>query len=245
MHACIVVVSFFGASWHPSGPEMTILHAKLGTHHHGMHCALLRGHQQHAPICGRVPTVSRCRVHSRLQSSTYRPQHVWGRNSQRCDAQHTATQADREDARPVIVSSSVWQPCLWIYLPLLTPPSLVVEVQMICPALAVHQGRPAMLQPKFKHNLFLQLWFKHDLRIDDHPGLHYALSRQQGVVPLFCFDPGHQNLLRTPHGIEGEVCHGGQQCAPDGAVRAARGQRARLEAQQATAIAVQHSKPRQ
>ena len=114
MHACIVVVSVFGASWHSSGPEMTILHAKHGTHHHGMHCALLRGHQQHAPLCGRVPTVSRCRVHSRLQSSSYRPQHVWGQNSQRCDAQHIATQADREDARPVIVSSSVWQPCLWM-----------------------------------------------------------------------------------------------------------------------------------
>eukprot|EP00891_Asterochloris_glomerata_P003213 jgi/Astpho2/3213/Aster-x0568 len=49
------------------------------------------------------------------------------------------------------------------------------------------------------------LWFKHDLRIDDHPGLHHALSRPGGIVPLFCFDPGHQNLLRTPHGIEGLV----------------------------------------
>ena len=109
----------------------------------------------------------------------------------------------------MIVSASVWLPCLWI----------------------------AMLQPKFKHNLFLQLWFKHDLRIDDHPGLHHALSRQQGVVPLFCFDPGHQNLLRTPHGIEGKVWDGGQQCALDGAVRAARGQ-------QATETAMQHSEPR-
>lgn len=31
------------------------------------------------------------------------------------------------------------------------------------------------------------LWFKHDLRIDDHPGLA-AASRFQDLVPLYVFD---------------------------------------------------------
>ncbi|GMH08801.1 hypothetical protein Nepgr_010641 [Nepenthes gracilis] len=37
------------------------------------------------------------------------------------------------------------------------------------------------------------LWFKHDLRIDDHPGLH-AAAKHRTVVPLYVFD--HRILLR-------------------------------------------------
>ena len=33
------------------------------------------------------------------------------------------------------------------------------------------------------------IWFKHDLRIDDHPGLHQALATSTSIIPVFCFDP--------------------------------------------------------
>jgi len=33
------------------------------------------------------------------------------------------------------------------------------------------------------------LWFKHDLRIDDHPGLHQAFTSSNTIIPFFCFDP--------------------------------------------------------
>ncbi|KAL0907838.1 hypothetical protein M5K25_022281 [Dendrobium thyrsiflorum] len=33
------------------------------------------------------------------------------------------------------------------------------------------------------------VWYKHDLRVDDHPGLVAAASQQQAVVPLYVFDP--------------------------------------------------------
>jgi len=32
------------------------------------------------------------------------------------------------------------------------------------------------------------LWFKHDLRLDDHPGLHQAMAMGD-VIPVFVFDP--------------------------------------------------------
>ena len=48
----------------------------------------------------------------------------------------------------------------------------------------------------------LQVWFKHDLRLDDHPGLEKATSAE--VVPVFCFDPRQLlHLLRTSHGLQG------------------------------------------
>jgi pimeloyl-ACP methyl ester carboxylesterase len=41
------------------------------------------------------------------------------------------------------------------------------------------------------------LWYKHDLRVDDHPGLHMALSFTEGVevIPYFCFDPARYARL--------------------------------------------------
>ncbi|XP_020571649.1 uncharacterized protein LOC110018628 [Phalaenopsis equestris] len=33
------------------------------------------------------------------------------------------------------------------------------------------------------------VWYKHDLRVDDHPGLVAAASQLQSVVPLYVFDP--------------------------------------------------------
>lgn len=33
------------------------------------------------------------------------------------------------------------------------------------------------------------VWFKHDLRIDDHPGLVAAVSQHRTVVPFYVFDP--------------------------------------------------------
>ena len=51
----------------------------------------------------------------------------------------------------------------------------------------------------------LQVWFKHDLRLDDHPGLQEAVTGGTSLVPVYCFDPsqlGH--LLRASHGLEGD-----------------------------------------
>ncbi|KAL3153511.1 hypothetical protein ABBQ38_011843 [Trebouxia sp. C0009 RCD-2024] len=48
------------------------------------------------------------------------------------------------------------------------------------------------------------VWFKHDLRLDDHPGLQEAVTAGTSLVPVFCFDPsqlGH--LLRASRGLEG------------------------------------------
>lgn len=43
------------------------------------------------------------------------------------------------------------------------------------------------------------LWFKHDLRLDDHPGLHAALKAAKTVIPVFCFDPRrYEQLIRSP-----------------------------------------------
>lgn len=52
----------------------------------------------------------------------------------------------------------------------------------------------------------VQIWFKHDLRVDDHPGLQTALSSGKEIVPVFCFDPAQLlHLLRAPHGLQGEA----------------------------------------
>lgn len=40
------------------------------------------------------------------------------------------------------------------------------------------------------------LWFKHDLRIDDHPGL-VAASKSRVLLPLYVFD--HRILSREFH----------------------------------------------
>lgn len=49
----------------------------------------------------------------------------------------------------------------------------------------------------------MQLWFKADLRTDDHPGLRMAENAAQ-VLPVFCFDPSlYTQLLRTSNGLEG------------------------------------------
>jgi len=49
-----------------------------------------------------------------------------------------------------------------------------------------------------------QVWFKQDLRLDDHPGLVQAAAAGAPLVPLFCFDPAlYAHLLRAPHGLEG------------------------------------------
>lgn len=51
----------------------------------------------------------------------------------------------------------------------------------------------------------LQVWFKHDLRLDDHPGLHSAVATGSALVPVYCFDPSQLlHLLRASHGLEGD-----------------------------------------
>jgi DNA photolyase len=62
------------------------------------------------------------------------------------------------------------------------------------------------------HLALLQVWFKHDLRLDDHPGLVAALEREKqhssgGVILAFVFDPAYYpHLLATPSGVEGRPC---------------------------------------
>lgn len=81
-----------------------------------------------------------------------------------------------------------------------------------------HQSRkPPQQQPTL-------LWYKHDLRLDDHPGWHQALAAWQQaaaaaagpVVPVFCFDPArYAQLVLPPGGAEGALqCGAGmpQQC---------------------------------
>lgn len=55
-----------------------------------------------------------------------------------------------------------------------------------------HKGPPA------------QVWLKHDLRLDDHPGFLAASQQASAVIPFFCIAPElYTHLLRTPNGVEG------------------------------------------
>ncbi len=56
--------------------------------------------------------------------------------------------------------------------------------------------------------MFTQVWLKHDLRLDDHPGFMQAADFAGLVVPFFCLVPTlYVHLLRTPNGIDGKECH--------------------------------------
>ena len=51
----------------------------------------------------------------------------------------------------------------------------------------------------------MQVWLKHDLRLDDHPGFRQASDQGLAVIPAFCLDPRlYVHLQRTPDGIPGE-----------------------------------------
>lgn len=53
----------------------------------------------------------------------------------------------------------------------------------------------------------VQVWFKSDLRLDDHPGLHLAKDAAS-LLPVFCFDPElYLHLLRTPTGLKGTIIY--------------------------------------
>lgn len=48
------------------------------------------------------------------------------------------------------------------------------------------------------------VWFKHDLRLDDHPGLQAALELGAPLLPVYCFDPEqYAHLLQLPGGVAG------------------------------------------
>ncbi|PRW33974.1 deoxyribodipyrimidine photolyase isoform A [Chlorella sorokiniana] len=50
------------------------------------------------------------------------------------------------------------------------------------------------------------LWYKHDLRLDDHPGWQQAAAAAGPVVPVFCFDPArYAQLVLPPGGAEALV----------------------------------------
>ncbi len=47
------------------------------------------------------------------------------------------------------------------------------------------------------------MWFKYDLRTDDHPGIVAASKGAAELVPFFCFDPKqYVQVLRAPGGPE-------------------------------------------
>ncbi len=54
------------------------------------------------------------------------------------------------------------------------------------------------------------VWFKHDLRVDDHPGLAAAAEYEQ-VLPLFIFDPqictGYQRHPELFYSRKGKGSH--------------------------------------
>lgn len=51
----------------------------------------------------------------------------------------------------------------------------------------------------------LQVWFKHDLRMDDHPGLQKAVAAETSLVPVYCIDPSQLlHLRRASHGLQGD-----------------------------------------
>lgn len=53
------------------------------------------------------------------------------------------------------------------------------------------------------------LWFKHDLRTHDHPGLSKALATSRPVIAFFCFDPAtlsdQATTLWGPQAVRGAV----------------------------------------
>lgn len=50
------------------------------------------------------------------------------------------------------------------------------------------------------------VWFKHDLRADDHPGLVQAAQSGSPIVALFCFDPKlYGPLAYLPGGAQGKI----------------------------------------
>ena len=66
------------------------------------------------------------------------------------------------------------------------------------PASASLPGNPSI---NVSHPIVLL--FKHDLRVDDHPGLHRVLQSDCSVVPLYCLDPQLLfSYLRIPGGVE-------------------------------------------
>ena len=55
------------------------------------------------------------------------------------------------------------------------------------------------------------LWYKRDLRLDDHPGWHQALASGASIIPVFCFDPAlYAPLVLPPGGAEGEQARSGR-----------------------------------
>jgi deoxyribodipyrimidine photo-lyase len=45
------------------------------------------------------------------------------------------------------------------------------------------------------------MWFRRDLRVDDHPALDAALSEHGRVLPLFVVDPAFARSVTTPRGV--------------------------------------------
>ncbi|CAD7701138.1 unnamed protein product [Ostreobium quekettii] len=76
-----------------------------------------------------------------------------------------------------------------------------------------HRGRGSALsampptmeavQPANGSSGCVLVWFKNDLRLDDHPGLFEAASAGAAVVPFYCVDPKVAGQLRRiPGGVE-------------------------------------------
>jgi hypothetical protein len=54
------------------------------------------------------------------------------------------------------------------------------------------------------HPWSVQVWFKHDLRVEDNPGLLAAVGARSPIIPFFCLDPQlFAHLSLTPAGPEG------------------------------------------
>mmetsp|Transcript_28751 Transcript_28751/g.80959 ORF Transcript_28751/g.80959 Transcript_28751/m.80959 type:complete len:730 (-) Transcript_28751:443-2632(-) len=55
--------------------------------------------------------------------------------------------------------------------------------------------------PSPETNATALVWFKYDLRTDDHPGMVWAAGASKAIIPFFCFDPSqYTQVLRSPGG---------------------------------------------
>jgi len=66
----------------------------------------------------------------------------------------------------------------------------ISQKQQVCSSSSSRdQGDTAVMMDPLEKKRVSMLWYKHDLRLDDHPGIHKALEENLDIVPVFVFDP--------------------------------------------------------
>jgi hypothetical protein len=85
------------------------------------------------------------------------------------------------------------------------PPRLGEPPSLLCfPSRALTRRRPLGMTPT--HHKQTQVWFKHDLRVADNPGLLAAAATGAPLLPVFCLSPRlYSQLSLTPGGPAGAL----------------------------------------